>query len=273
MVSRRIRWVYKGLLAVACLAGAQAVGGELPQCPSRPISFALYEHGHLYDMNSGRGIDREVVESLARLSGCRFEFLPRSRARIWHDLQLGTLMMTGSAIPTPERRDLVRFVPYLSVKNFVLVRQSLAVKSAEEFAATPQLRWGAVRSYRHGEAADRFLTGLRAQGRLAEDNDLRTAFRSFANGRTDALFAQAPVYVKYLAEYPPGETVRIEDWFPNDPPVIGALAFSKHYFSAEQVERWRDLVEKMRTDGTLKAIFVRYLGSEQAEQMLRFKME
>ena len=102
---------------------------------------------------------------------------------------------------------------------------------------------------------------------------MRTAFRSFANGRTDALFAQAPVYVKYLAEYPPGETVRIEDWFPNDPPVIGALAFSKHYFSAEQVERWRDLVEKMRTDGTLRAIFVRYLGFEQAEQMLRFKME
>ena len=235
MTKWRIEAWGRTLLTLASFAAVPVMGGSLPQCPPGPISFALYEHGHFYDMKRDRGIDRDVAEVLARRSGCRFEFLPRARPRIWHDLQSGALMMTGSAIPTEERSELAWFVPYLAVKNYVLVRASLPIGSAREFIASKHLRWGAVRSYRYGEEADRFLEALRAEGRLAEDGDLRAAFRAFAKGRTDAIFIQPYVLNLYLEAHSAGEAVRVLDWFPEDPPVIGALAFSKHFFTAEQV--------------------------------------
>ena len=271
MTKWRIAAWGRTLLTLASFAAVPVMGGSLPQCPPGPISFALYEHGHFYDMKRDRGIDRDVAEVLARRSGCRFEFLPRARPRIWHDLQSGALMMTGSAIPTEERSELAWFVPYLAVKNYVLVRASLPIGSAREFIASKHLRWGAVRSYRYGEEADRFLEALRAEGRLAEDGDLRAAFRAFAKGRTDGIFIQPYVLNLYLEAHSAGEAVRVLDWFPEDPPVIGALAFSKHFFTAEQVAAWRELVEGMHADGTLKAIFTRYVGAEQAERMLRFR--
>ena len=60
-----------------------------------PITFALYENGDIYDSVSNTGIDKDVAEELAKRIACHFEFSVKPRARIWHDIERGELMMTG----------------------------------------------------------------------------------------------------------------------------------------------------------------------------------
>lgn len=241
-------------------------------CP-KPISFALYEHGVFYDAVSGRGLDKDLVEELAVRTGCRFELVLRSRARIWADLESGQLMMTASAIETDLRREFAWFVHYLSAKNFVVVREALGVNSAQAFENEPKLRWGAVRAYRHGNSSDAFLARLRHQKRVAEEPDLLSVYHSFLRGRTDAFFLQPFLAAKYLEETPSGVTLRIVDWFPDEDPVNSGIALSKAHFSAEDQRYWRKVIDGMRADGTLKRMFSRYLPANQVDAVLRVKSQ
>jgi polar amino acid transport system substrate-binding protein len=246
-----------------------AIAKDGPHCPE-PITLALYEHGYLYDKASNRGIDKDVAEELSKRSGCRFEMSVQPRARIWHALETGRLMMSVSGIQTPERDAFASFVPYMSLKNYVLVNSALDVKSAAEFAANPKLLWGTVRAFKHGKKADEFLEQLRGSSRVRESADSLSVMQIFAlPNRTSATFAQPPVYAKYIKELGIAPQVRIEDWFPEDAPVPLGLVFSKKHFSPSEVQKWSDIVQKMRADGSLKLIYERYLGADGARRMLR----
>ncbi|MBK7005760.1 MAG: hypothetical protein IPH37_11975 [Burkholderiales bacterium] len=77
-------------------------------------------------------------------------------------------MMTGSGIQTDKRDVFSWAVRYMAQKNYVLVKNELKANSADQFAADPNLLWGAVRSYKHGEQADAFLDGLRQKSRVVD---------------------------------------------------------------------------------------------------------
>lgn len=259
------------VILVLCAWATLAQAAEAPLCP-KPISFALYENGYIYDAASNTGIDKDVAEELAKRSGCVFELSVKPRARIWSEIERGDLMMTGSGIQTDQRDAFSWAVRYMAQKNYVLVKNDSAVRSAAQFTADPSLLWGAVRSYKHGDKADAFLAGLRQQTRVVEEADLATVFRIFASvHRTSALFAPPPAYAKYLNDVGLTGGVRVEDWFPEDLPIPHSLIFSKKAFSAPEMEKWRAIVAQMRNDGTLKAIYKKYLGSVDAERMLQYK--
>ncbi len=152
--------------AVSCWAA------DRPDCPA-PITFALYENGYIYDAASNTGIDKDVAEELGRRSGCRFEFSVKPRARIWVEIESGALMMTGSGIQTDKRDVFSWAVRYMAQKNYVLVKNELNANSADQFAADPNLLWGAVRSYKHGEQADAFLDGVVARAITTSHHALR----------------------------------------------------------------------------------------------------
>ena len=178
--------------------------------------------------------------------------------------------MTGSGIPTPERKTFAWFVTYLVQKNYVVVHRTVNARSAAEFFAGSDLRWGSVRGYKHGTHADEFLDLLRRSGRVAEDSDIGVVFRLFARGRTSALLSTPPVYARYLRELMLPEQVRIEDWFPGDQPIPHALVLSRRHFGEEEYEGWRRLLREMRDDGILCAIYTRYLGNADAERLLAY---
>ena len=257
-------------LILAILLHASVRAADLSLC-SAPIAYGLVDHGYLYDMASDRGIDRDIATELARRSGCTFVYLARSRARVWHEFESGSLDMVGASIQTPERAPLAWFANYAAIKNFALVRENLHVRSAQEFLADQRLLWGIVRAYRHGQHTDAFLAQLRERGRLIEENDIRGLFRLLERGKVDGIFAQSVVFAKFFAENPPPMKIRTADWFPDEPPVIGGIAISKRRFSASAAAQWRALIEQMRADGTLQAIFVRYVGAAQAEHLLHYK--
>ncbi len=268
--ARRLRLIAAMGLCAFLASGGRAQADPAAFCDGG-VRFALYENGYIYEASTDRGIDKDVALELARRSGCRFEFVVQPRARIWHELELGGVMMTGSAMPTTERRSFAWFVTYMAQKNYVIVSRQANSHDPASFRAAPGLRWGAVRGYRHGAQADAFLGVLRQAGRVAEGSDLGEVFRLFSRGRTAAVMAPPPAYARYLRGVLNVDQVRIEDWFPGDPPIPHALAFSRRHFSVEQMAAWRRLVKGMREDGSLQAIYIRYLGHEDAERLMAFK--
>jgi hypothetical protein len=91
-------------LAAATAFGASAQGVVQPVCG--PYEVTLYEFGSLYYRNGqGQrvGIDPEVLEEVARRTGCVFHTRLDSRVRTWALMAANRLDMTVSGVPTPER--------------------------------------------------------------------------------------------------------------------------------------------------------------------------
>lgn len=266
------RWSTAMACCLALTTAFVAEAAPRAHCP-KPISFGLYEHGVMYDAATGQGLDKAFADLLAARTGCRFEFVLRSRARIWHDLETGALMMTGSAIGTQARREFAWFANHLASKNYVLVREGQAVNSAQDFEKDASLRWGAVRAYQHGVSKDRFLARLRLEQRVAEAPDVLSAYRDFLRGRTDAMFIQPMQASKYIKEMPPQSAIRLVDWFPEDKPVYAGLALSKKHFSETDALFWRKVIADLNADGSLRKLYEAYMSADQVELTLNFKQE
>src|SRR5690349_6045058 len=104
------------LLALA-LAGpcapALAQKAGAPECPARPIVVGLYEFGNFY--RAGAGLDKDMAEELHKRSGCNFSYKVLQRRAIWPAMQSGSVDMTLSAAPTPERTVFAWSEPYMWV--------------------------------------------------------------------------------------------------------------------------------------------------------------
>lgn len=231
-----------------------------------PIRLGLYVHGLLFDGHGG--IDSDLVAELVRRSGWRFEVQVMARARIWADLEAGELDMTVSGIWTPERERFAWFLPYLSMKNLALVPKGLDLRTPEAFLRRRELQVGVVRGFRHGDAVDRLLEACRREGRVQESPDTLALFHKLRDRRVDLIFAQPPVFLRYLKELGMEGQVEILDWAPREKGVPHGLTLSRRRFSAEEVSDWRKLLEGMRRDGALRRIYRRHLPSEHADRLL-----
>lgn len=265
------------LRALACLLLATlslpARAGPSP-CANRPVSLGLYDYGLFYYMKTpreGEGIDKDIVDELARRSGCRIETRVMTRARIWIEMEAGRLDMTVSAIPTPERQKFAWFANYITAKNFVVLRRELTgVRGPDEFLARKELRFGVVRSFRHGTEQDRLLDTLRSQQRVDEFVDVEALFWALKQHQINAVFAQPFVYGKLIRDDQLQNEVTVTDWFVQDRGVIGGLVMSRARFGKAEAEAWQALMADMRTDGTLLRIVSRYMPAEDARKMLDF---
>ncbi len=251
----------RALCLASILAAACGIAASEP-----PLRLALYVYGRLFD--GQHGIDRDVVEELARRSGECFDIQIMARARIWADLESGDLDLSVSGIRTPERERFAWFIPYLAMKNLALVHREVPVSGPQAFLARSTLQVGVVRSFRHGQGLDRLLEPLRIEGRVQESPSVEVIFRKLADRRVDAMFSQAPVFLHHLRMLGIEDRVRIEDWTPGEKGVPHGLVLSRRRFQEKDVARWRDHLEAMRRDGTLRRIFRRHLPPAEADRLL-----
>ncbi|MES2128612.1 MAG: transporter substrate-binding domain-containing protein [Pseudomonadota bacterium] len=247
-------------LALLCASLAHADCGEL--------NVAYYDHGAFYSRHSDGswgGIDKDVIDELARRCGCRFTASIDSRVRIWTRLANGTLDMTVSGIPLPEREKFARFIPYIYSHNYALLAKSVApeLRTPEAFLAETKYKVGAVRSFKHGVLFDAWLDKLRAQGRVYEASDFSTLVHLFKIGRVQAIVAQPMTWVTRLQP----EEFTAMDWAPNER-VVGALVLSRARVPQATYESMEKAIRAMREDGTLRAIFERHVGPELAVALL-----
>ncbi|MFM9433327.1 polar amino acid transport system substrate-binding protein [Janthinobacterium sp. CG_23.3] len=267
------------LLLCCTLLGAAAVSqAREPAAPGCGLlSVGFYDHGALHYRGAEggwTGIDQDVVNELARRSGCRFFPLTESRVRIWAMLQSGALDMTVSGIATPERHKYARFVPYLAARNYLLLPKGVAakVRNLDEFLADPGYKIGVVKSFKHGPTYDAWLDKLRAQGRVYDVAEYTALIKLLKIGRVQAVLSLATSWGQLFKNPEFSDAFRAMDWAPKDT-LVGALVLSRQSVPLETVELFDKHLREMRADGTLRAIFERHVDADLAAGMLNYPNE
>jgi len=255
------------------VAGIVASAGSWAQSSScGPYEVAFYETGLLYFKDSAdeySGIDKAVVEELARRTGCVFVRFLDSRVRTWSALESGQLDMTVSGIETPQRKKFAVFIPYIfNNRNYLVVRNGLAskIKTLQDFRAEKSLRLGVVKSFVHGAVLDPWIAMLKREGRVDEVSDLEVLARMFAAGRVSAFLTQPVVWPPLIERNHLDGGVQMLDVAPSDSAVLG-LVLSRSRVPAADVERMRAAMKSMRADSTLELIFARFVGPAMAKSL------
>ncbi|MCY1278208.1 Bacterial extracellular solute-binding protein, family 3 [compost metagenome] len=265
-VSRRpLGWLGGALLA-AWVGSVQADPAPGRYGCERPVSLALYQNRVFY--SDGQGIDPDLVAELQRRSGCTFEVSVLPRSEIWARLEAGTLDMSTSGIATPERRRFAFFVPYLYLRNKLIVPTTLVaqVESFADFARLPGARLGVVASYRHGPYLDSGVRILRGEGRVLEFVDDAARFAALRSGEVSALIGHD---LNLSGALPAEEQLnyRVIDVVPG-PAVPHGLILARQRFTPAQAAEWLRLLEGVRLDGRLAGIMRAHAAPGLAEELL-----
>lgn len=265
METRRIRRVACLLFIVLCPALPQSCAAAAVDLP---LDVAFYEAGFLY--SQGAGIDREVVDELARRGGYRFTYVERPRARIWKDLARGSLAMTVSGMETAERRQFAYFIPYIAQKNMALVINP-RIRDAQQLLQMQDAQLAVVRGFRHGPTYDPIVAQLMRSGRVTEVATAHNLFLMLqAGNRVDVIFSQQLFYEKELAELALQSRVTVRDWALDEAPQPLCLVLSKAHFSEQDYRRMAGIVAEMRADGSLRRIVARYVSGPTLDNALSY---
>lgn len=229
-----------------------------------PYSLAFYEYGALYfRTEDGRwdGIDRALVDELARRSGCRFDTRLESRVRIWAQFAAGQLDITVSALSTPERERMAELLPYIRSRQYVLMRPELAdtLASASAFTADATRTLLVVRGYVQTPTLQAWVDELRALGRVVEAPDQPSAMRAFKAGRADALILGANSLAAARRNDRAFARFAALSFAPQEH-TVGALALSRERVAEADRALLRRTLQEMQRDGSLDAIKRRFLG-------------
>jgi polar amino acid transport system substrate-binding protein len=195
-----------------------------------------------------------------------------TRARIFRELALGRLDMTGSAINTPERAVYAWFANYVTLKNYAIFRTSVVnIASAEDILKNQSLVIGIVRGFRHDPAIDDLIATVRAQDprRIVEVVDQDTLYKMLLVNQVQVVFGQPTAYAFHFKKLGITETQTI-DIAPKEGTVDAGLALSKTTFSEEEARKWQAIVAEMRADGTMRMILEKYVSPSEAARILAF---
>lgn len=256
-------------LLLTCLlpaAIATANAAERPDC-SRPLTLALHEHGLLYNASNGTGIDRDFADELIRRSGCTVTVALMPRSRIWKLIEAGALDFSLSGINNPERDKFASFAWYFADKYSLLVRRDAQVKQPEDFEATPELKLGAIRSFRYSDIANRLVDKLDQAERVVYASNYETLYKNLALGRIHGIIIE-PFDDPSLDQYHVRDLVEIIDI--RDIAIPHGLIMSKKTITPAEEAKWRALVDGMRADGSVQRIFEKYFKRELARSMTNF---
>jgi polar amino acid transport system substrate-binding protein len=252
------------LFTLSTLGSACAAG---PDC-TRPLTLALHDHGLLYSADTDTGIDKDIADELIRRSGCKVKVSLLPRARIWQLIESGALDFSLSGIANAERRQFAAFAWYFSNKYYLLVRKDSGVRQLADFENNERLQLGVIRSFRYSPAANLLVDQLLQANRVSQAGGLAPLYQTLLANRIQGMIIEPFDYPALDEKQIRGLTTIIEF---NDPEVPHGLIMSRKALSSAEQEKWRALVDEMRSDGTVRRIFEKYFKPELAAAMTRFQ--
>ena len=252
------------LLALSCMSRAIAAG---PDC-SRPYTLALHDHGLLYSVETDSGIDKDFADELIRRSGCQIRVSLMSRARIWKLIESGALDFSLSGIANAERNQYASFAWYFSNKYYLLVRKDSGIRQLADFEHNDQFQLGVIRSFRYSESANQLVDSLSAENRVTQAGGLEPLYQALILRHIQGMIIE-PIDYPALDEEKIRDLTTIVEF--NDPSIPHGLIMSKKALSPAEQEKWRELVNQMRADGTVRKIFEKYFKPDLADSMVDFQ--
>jgi polar amino acid transport system substrate-binding protein len=129
------------------------------------------------------------------------------------------------------------------------------------------LRLGAIRGFRYSATANRLVDTLDAQGRVSYSTHLEPLYEVLLDRRVQAMIIE-PFDYPALGSAGLREQTTILEF--DDPSVPHGLIMSRTSLQEAQQQAWRELLDGMRTDGTVERIFGKYFKPDLARAMTRF---
>lgn len=252
------------MIALTLYTNANAAG---PDC-SRPFTLALHDHGLLFSADTHTGIDKDVADELVRRSGCKVTVSLMARARIWQLIESGALDFSLSGITNAERDKFAGFAWYFNNKYYLLVRKDSGIRNQADFEKNDKLQLGVIRSFRYSESANRLVDKLQDANRVSQASGLEPLYQTLMLNKIQGMIIE-PFDYPALDEKKIREISSIVEF--NDPPVPHGLIMSKKSLPMAEQEKWRSLINDMRTDGTLLRIFETYFKPELAGALVNFQ--
>lgn len=232
----------------------------------QPISIAYTRNVVFF--HDGGGIDPDLIAELARRTGCRFEVSIRPRDEVWRMLESGDLQMGTSGVATPQRRAYTYLLPYLYMRNKLIVRADLGeMNTLDAFHDMPGARLGVIAGYRHGPFIDGMLRILRAEGRVVEYRDDATRFSALLNGDVEGVIGHEMNLEYAVSDRRQRERFHVVDVMPG-PATPHNLMLSRKRFTPPQSAEWLRLIETLWVDGTLARIMQKNAPPPVAEGLL-----
>ncbi|HVJ40037.1 MAG TPA: transporter substrate-binding domain-containing protein [Dongiaceae bacterium] len=267
-----LRW-FRFFSSVAMAVSLALVSPRADPLPDlgckQPIRLAFYEFGTLF--HQGVGIDRDVVDEIARRTACKFETQILPRNEIWQRLESGQLDMTTSGTETTSRAAFAYFIPYLGLKNVVVARHAEAAKisSFDDILARPDLRIGVVAGFLYGGYYDNRLQTPANQSQIRTYLDQQSLYLGLENDDVQVILTAAVNYEFYLSPDEREQRFAIADLSPA-PPLPHAMVFARSRFTPAMINDWTRVLERMRLDGTLQRIYQRSLPPDIAVSLLTY---
>ena len=265
LLPRRFLRSLVGILALTgCLISNAVTAG--PSC-TRAYTLALHDHGLLYSADTNAGIDKDFADELIRRSGCKVTVSLMPRARIWQLIESGALDFSLSGISNAERNRFAGFAWYFTNKYYLLVRRDSGVRTLADFERNDKLQLGVIRSFRYSETANRLVDTLHEARRVSQAGALSPLYQTLMLNHIQGMIIE-PFDYPALEERNIRELSQIIE-FP-DPSVRHGLIMSNKALAQGEQERWRELVNGMRADGTVRRIFEKYFKPDLAAAMVDF---
>lgn len=265
LLPRRFLRSLVGILALTgCLISNAVTAG--PSC-TRAYTLALHDHGLLYSADTNAGIDKDFADELIRRSGCKVTVSLMPRARIWQLIESGALDFSLSGISNAERNRFAGFAWYFTNKYYLLVRRDSGVRTLADFERNEKLQLGVIRSFRYSETANRLVDALHEARRVTQAGGLSPLYQTLMLNHIQGMIIE-PFDYPALEERNIRELSQIIE-FP-DPSVRHGLIMSNKALAQGEQERWRELVNGMRADGTVRRIFEKYFKPDLAAAMVDF---
>ncbi|MDH1007559.1 transporter substrate-binding domain-containing protein [Pseudomonas nicosulfuronedens] len=253
------------VLAPAAWLCAEAMAEDRYGC-EQPISVAYTRNVVFF--HDDVGIDPDLIAELGKRTGCQFETSIRPRDEIWRKLENGELQMGTSGVATPQRRAYTYLLPYLYMRNKLIVRDDLGeMNSLDAFHDMPGARLGVIAGYRHGAYIDGMLRILRAEGRVLEYKDDATRFTALLNGNVEGVIGHEMNLEGAVSDRRQRDRFHVIDVMPG-PATPHNLMLSRKRFTPAQSAEWMRLMETLWLDGTLARIMRKNAPPQQAEGLL-----
>ena len=124
------------------------------------------------------------------------------------------------------------------------------LSTEEEFLNNKNLKFGIVRGYYYGEYYEELIERLKKEDMVVEAKDIEDLYIMLKENWIQATVNNSASYQFYL-DYYEIDGIERYNWAQQDPLLFRNLVFSKKYFSPEDIEIFKDTLDKMRADGTL----------------------
>lgn len=267
---RRYRRNWICLIAGLWLSPAAVQAGA--GCPSS-TRVGLSDLGYTAFRDSNGhigGISVDVVNELARRTGCKFEFLWFPRQRLFVELEAGRVDMTMAALRTPERDAYATHLPYTYLQYDLILADPGGQRytSLSDFVARGTGRLNVTRGMIYDAAVETQLALLASAGRLEVVNDFETVFGKLEMGRAAGTLATPPIYTKYLkSAYFKDRALVIP--MPETTSRFAGVYLSKKNITPEVRARFTMALKAMVSEQVIPMIYAKYFDDALVKRTFR----